>query len=171
MNILTSSLPAAVTLEGRCYKIRTDFRTWILISEIIGKAGAAGAAAALCYIDMPPSPRLALEGIAYFLTRGEKGGAEPLYSFDADADYIYSAFLTQYGIDLTVSDLHWWKFISLFRGLGDEHKISKLMALRGLDLNNISDKKLRARLTRLKRGCAIKRVCDISAAFDSAGGE
>ena len=34
-----------------------------------------------------------------------------------DSDYIYSAFLQQYGIDLETADMHWHKFLSLFNGL------------------------------------------------------
>ena len=38
-----------------------------------------------------------------------------IYSYEFDADYIYSAFLQQYKIDLnSIKYMHWWKFKDLF---------------------------------------------------------
>ncbi len=168
MNILLSSLPCAVRCGGKNYRIKPDFRTWITVSEILQKTGSFIAAAGVCFIDLPPDADSVCESILFFLTRGEKadGGGEALYSFTEDADYIYSAFLTQYGIDLCTEDLHWWKFISLFRGLGDEHKISKLMSIRSCNPADISDKKTREKMARLKRKCALKHRQDIAEAFE-----
>ena len=167
MNILTEILPSAVELGGRNYRIRTDFRTWIYVSRILSATGSAALAAAVCYIDIPPDPSLAAEGVEFFFTRGEKSekGEEALFSFDLDADYIYCAFLSQYGIDLNSTKLHWWKFISLFKGLTAEHTLSKIMEIRGADLSRVSDREARGRLMRLKRKYAIKKCGDLSAAF------
>ena len=44
-----------------------------------------------------------------------------IYSFEHDDDYIYSAFLTQYHIDLQdIEYLHWWKFKALLRTLSSD---------------------------------------------------
>lgn len=55
------------------------------------------------------------------------------YCFQQDAPYIYSAFRSQYGIDLNDTrnyDLHWWKFHALFESMGEDQKISKIMYYR-----------------------------------------
>ncbi len=167
MNILTSSLPSAVLLRGKSYRIKTDFKTWILIGDLLEKGGSFAAAATLCYIDLPEEASLAAEGIRYFYSRGEKlkGGGEKLLSFAEDADYIYSAFLTQYSIDLCDVSLHWWKFISLLRGLDDNLKLSQLMSIRACNPADIKDSRLRERLYKLKRRHSLSKHTDLGEAF------
>lgn len=52
------------------------------------------------------------------------------YSFEHDDAYIYAAFLQYYGIDLTTTDMHWWKFRALFRALPDDCPFVKIMGYR-----------------------------------------
>ncbi|MCH5192921.1 MAG: hypothetical protein J1F11_03095 [Oscillospiraceae bacterium] len=53
--------------------------------------------------------------------KGEGGKKQSaIYSFRYDADYIYSAFLEIYGINLvSIPYLHWWEFRALFNSLHD----------------------------------------------------
>jgi hypothetical protein len=46
-----------------------------------------------------------------------------------DSEYVYSAFLQQYGIDLETTDMHWHKFLSLFNGLTGT-KLNDIMSAR-----------------------------------------
>ena len=40
-----------------------------------------------------------------------------------DDDYIYSAFLSQYNIDLQdIKHLHWWKFKAMFKSLNEDNR-------------------------------------------------
>lgn len=60
-----------------------------------------------------------------------------IFHFEHDAGYIYAAFLSQYGIDLTVEkDLHWHKFKALFHGLESRHKISEIMKIRATEITS-----------------------------------
>ncbi len=53
------------------------------------------------------------------------------YSFDYDDEYIYAAFLQQYGINLTsVKYLHWWEFRAMFKGLDHNCEFAKIMGYR-----------------------------------------
>lgn len=53
------------------------------------------------------------------------------YSYDYDDEYIYAAFLAQYGIDLTkVHYLHWWKFRAMFKSLNADCQFVKIMGYR-----------------------------------------
>ncbi|WP_042265038.1 Gp15 family bacteriophage protein, partial [Clostridium butyricum] len=63
-----------------------------------------------------------------------------IYSFKYDDEYIYSAFLDQYNIDLQDIDyLHWWKFKAMFKSLKSDNKIVEIMGYRNMDLNSIKD--------------------------------
>ena len=58
-----------------------------------------------------------------------------------DADYIYSAFMSQYNIDLQdIEYLHWWKFRALFDSLNENNRLSKIIQYRSMDLSKIKDK-------------------------------
>lgn len=61
----------------------------------------------------------------------EQSGAE--YSYTEDADYIYSAFVQAYGIDLIDQQgkLHWSKFKALLGSLPKDTMFSQIMQIRG----------------------------------------
>jgi len=46
-----------------------------------------------------------------------------------DSEYIYAAFMQQYGIDLIAADLHWHSFLALFNGLM-ETRLNEIMSTR-----------------------------------------
>lgn len=62
--------------------------------------------------------------------------SKPNFDFEQDADYIYSAFMQTYGIDLINERgrLDWRRFISLFQGLPDNTKIREIMDIRSKKL-------------------------------------
>ena len=56
--------------------------------------------------------------IKYPRTNESDNNNTSVIDYEGDADYIYAAFLQQYGIDLMdVKNLHWHKFKALMRGL------------------------------------------------------
>lgn len=73
-----------------------------------------------------------------------------IYSYEHDGDYIYAAFVQQYGIDLTECNLHWWKFKALFAGLTSATKMREIMEIRATDVSKIKDKERRAHIIRLQ---------------------
>jgi hypothetical protein len=114
------------------------------------------------YKEIPKDIKKAMDVILWFYTRGNikkknnektnRNTNDKIYSYEHDANYIYSAFLSQYGIDLNeIEYLHWWKFKSLFEGLNDENKICEIMGYRAVDLSKIEDKKQKDRYKRLKQ--------------------
>lgn len=65
---------------------------------------------------------------------------------------IYTAFKTQYNIDLEeIEFLHWWKFKAMFNGLKSDNKIVEIMGYRAIDLSKIKDKEEKKRYKELKR--------------------
>jgi hypothetical protein len=59
-----------------------------------------------------------------------------VFDFEEDAEYIYSSFFMDYGIDLIKCQgkLHWRKFIALFQGLSDRTKIKEVMHIRAREI-------------------------------------
>ena len=82
------------------------------------------------------------EAINLFLNCGEETKKEEktekrTFNFKQDWDYIYSAFMQQYKIDLNEEKLHWFKFIGLFKGLSQETEFVKIIGYRGTDINKL----------------------------------
>ena len=155
-NILIDIVPNTVEVLGKEYKINSDFRTSILFELMMNDGSLSDrdkiAQALILYYedDIPTDIPEAIEQILYFYRGGKsapkgtgvgKGKSVQVYDYEYDSELIYSAFMTQYGIDLQDIDfLHWWKFKALFRGLKEDNEIVKIMNFRGVDLNQIKDK-------------------------------
>ena len=112
----------------------------------------------LYYPVIPSNIEEAYEKILYFYSRGNdiednkkvkqgkrifKRNNNRAYDFEVDANLIFSAFMTQYNINLNRDNLHWWEFMSLFNSLKDDTEIVKIMNYRTIDVNTIEDKKER----------------------------
>ena len=152
MNILTDVLPEAVLVDGVVYPINTAFHVWVqfelaMQNPDLSDTDKVRTALELCYPTVPADLGAALEQLLWFYRCGEdspkegkgSGGThhKKAYCFEQDADYIYSAFLSCYGIDLTDSDMHWWKFRALFRALPQECEMVKIMGYRTADLKGL----------------------------------
>ena len=167
MNLLLDKLPT----EYKGLKIDTNFRSFILFELLMQDRTVKDEekiffALNIFYKEIPKDIKKAIEVILWFYARGdtdkksgkkaEKSGKERIYSYEHDANLIYSAFLSQYGIDLNeIVYLHWWKFKSLFEGLNDENKICKVMGYRAVDLSKIKDKDQQKKYKALKQAWAL----------------
>ncbi len=171
MSILTAPLPQSVEINGVQMPLRTSFVNWIQIDAFLVRGGItlfenATDIFQLAFdsADPPPNFKGAMLAIAEFYSgatsktqrrafnRGETVRPKRIYSFEHDANYIYAAFLSQYGIDLIENaSLHWWKFKALFEALNEQQKITKIMEYRAMDLSKIKDKKQRAQYRHLQQ--------------------
>lgn len=166
MNILIDLVPQTVTIEGEDYKINSDFRTSILFELLmqdnsIGEEEKIFMALDLYYSVIPTNINMAIDKMLWFYRCGKdikeykgtgKGrGITQIYSFEYDDDYIYSAFLDQYGIDLQdIPYLHWWKFKAMFKSLKEDNEIVKIMGYRAMDMSKIKDKEEKAYYRKMK---------------------
>ena len=81
-----------------------------------------------------------------------------LYSFEQDAECIYSAFREVYGINLqTIPYMHWWEFQTLFAGLPEKTEIKQRIMYRSIDLRTIKDKDERKRIKKIQEVVALKK--------------
>jgi len=86
--------------------------------------------------------------------------SKPSFDFEQDADYIYSAFMQTYRIDLIDQrgKLDWRKFIALFQGLPENAKIREIMDIRSKKLPAPTkyNQEERQSLIKAKRAFALK---------------
>lgn len=121
-----AGLPKLITVEGLPYLIQTDFSYWLILAQKIEEKSIHSVYDYdFLYVDKKPKNRR--EGIEKLLTfynpknelphsTGQSDGIQS-FDFKLDADLIYSAFYSQYKIDLLNTNLHWHKFLALFNSL------------------------------------------------------
>jgi hypothetical protein len=140
MNLLTHQLPDAVEIDGKEYKLRTDYRGCLKILEAfedpdLSEQEKYFVLLNILFEEFPTDTARAIELGLKFINSGDEI-KEPdetpmrLFSFDHDGNYIYAAFQQTHGIDLEKTNLHWWKFLALFMDLGSETAFCQLVAFR-----------------------------------------
>lgn len=138
--------PEYIVINGQKYNIDTDFRTWIKFQNILlsEKSNDEKTADLLAFVASLGLPFLeeTLKAITVFFAGGEKKhksekNKQPMYNFETDSPLIFSAFLTQYRIDVSSEKMHWWKFKELFSTLSSEHIISEVIWARGANTSDM----------------------------------
>ncbi len=147
-----SDFPTVFKSGGKQYPIHTDFREWIRFESLLTNSDVPEnlktvIALRMIFADNVPDDILsAAEFIFWFyrggqerkITRSEGTALESrrVYDLEYDSEYVFAAFLGQYGINLAHTDyMHWWEFRALFKGLR-ECRMTDIMGYRG---TNISD--------------------------------
>ena len=140
---LTRPFPTKARIGGQEWPIRWQFRHCLSVilafeDEELTPAERNYILLHTLYPQIPPDEERGLELALRFLDGGEpeeqrEPGEQPplrLYSFTRDGGLIYSAFRSQYGIDLQREELHWWAFLSLFQDLSADCLFYRLLHLR-----------------------------------------
>ncbi len=182
-NLLLDRLPQH-TPSG--LKIRTDFRECIKFELLmqdnkLDNSSKIGLALNLFYKDEINDIETAINDIIWFYAVGKvatnnkkntQTENKQIYSYEFDAEYIYSAFMKDYGIDLNNINMHWWKFKALIDNLSEETQFVKILGYRTIDLSKIKDKEEKARYKKLKKIYALpdmrtaeQKEADFGAAF------
>lgn len=137
IDLTRNTLPNTVHVNGRDFSVYTDFRVWLRF-EISLAEHRGSEPIPVDYLFKNERPvycdvRQLLEFARpeNVLPRQVRGTSDArLIDFKIDSDFIYAAFLQQYGIDLIdVPELHWHKFLALFRGLKGT-KLDEIMGYR-----------------------------------------
>ena len=92
----------------------------------------------LLFAEMPTDIFSGVERLLWFYSGGRSeekknraaAAAHPprAYDFEKDAELIYAAFMSTYGINLaTVEYLHWWEFLALLEPLPDTPPMGMIM--------------------------------------------
>lgn len=170
-NLLLDRLPQH-TNSG--LKLRTDFRESIKFELLmqdtkLDEQTKVTQALKLYYYDVSKIQNLkeAVEDILWFYSCGrkqqkvdenknEEKNNKQIYSYEFDDEYIYSAFMEQYKIDLnSIKYLHWWKFKALLNSLNENTQFVKIMGYRSIDLSKIKDKDMKSNYKKLKKQYAL----------------
>lgn len=168
MSIIIDSLSDIIKDRIGVLEFNTDFRTSMLFEMLmqdrnIRKKNKIIQAIKLYYPDVRQITdyEKAVEDILWFYRCGKElansnnvsteNKSKQVYSYEFDDNYIYSAFLQQYNVDLQDTEyLHWWKFRAMFDGLSKDTKIVEIMGYRAIDLRTIKDKEEKKRIKKLK---------------------
>lgn len=157
MNILIDILPEKIEINNRAYEVNSDFRTLILINlllcdPLVSEIDKVKQALILFYPKIPVDINEAIDKLSWFNRCGKEIEYKKIkktnstigkktLDYEKDADLIYSAFMSQYRLDLQdIEYLHWWKFQSLLNGLNENNKLCEIMKYRSIDLSKIKDK-------------------------------
>ena len=173
MSILVDKFPYTVLVNGDDYQIETDFREWIRFVKLVEDESVPWQIKCQLllqwYVDgIPDDLEAAVQALGDFLAMKPENAEEEdesgfaskkqLYSFEQDAECIYSAFREVYGINLqTIPNMHWWEFQTLFVGLPEKTEIKQRIMYRSIDLRTIKDKDERKRIKKIQDIVALKK--------------
>ena len=164
-----------VEVQGKQYKINTDFRVAIECNRIAedGTISDFERALAIIYmlygdegINTPDHYEKLLEIGKKYLLCGKKFDTEtnekPDMDFIEDYSYITTSFMSDFHIDLDNTEMHWYKFMDLMNGLsnselGDCCILNRVRNLRNFDLKDIKDPKEREKIKKAQRQVALKK--------------
>lgn len=169
MNILTECLPSEVIIDGKKWSIRTDFRIWLEFDRLLRLRDAEAdekfmmIAALVFDSEKLPAARIsqdsAMEALCDFYLCGKEHVRDKadksehcVFSFYEDADYIYAAFLSQYGIDLlSIPYMHWFVFSALLKSIDDSSRLMKIISWRSVRPEEERNAERRRYLEKMKR--------------------
>ena len=137
MDLTKYELPNTVKVNGQTYAVKTSFKKWLGFVSLLKNKNTALVAFDSMYVGEPPASRLsglyALRGFCSPVQVLPRSTGEALnlqlLDYELDSDLIYSAFMQQYRIDLMRSNMHWYKFQALLRGLQDT-KLNEIIGIR-----------------------------------------
>lgn len=143
IDLTHKGLPDAIMVDGKPFLINTDFRIWLKVDEILKNPDwtlmdIAFVVKDLTVLDLFQFESQIQEQLLNFYLNpnstpnvNELSNSDVVVDYKEDGEYIYSAFIQAYGIDLLDADMHWHKFLALFRGLPDSTLLVKIMGYRG----------------------------------------
>jgi len=192
-NILIHKLPETVQINGETIEVNSSYRAGILLEQIMNDKELSDlekiSEALFLYYGpsgMDGDIAAKIEQLLWFYSCGSAGteskketgsrAQKRIYDFVHDADYIYAAFLSQYRIDLQAEhDMHWWKFMALFRALDANNEICRIMQIRAMEVTSSMSQEQRDHYNQLKRiyqlpdnRTAEEKVQDFSSVFMGA---
>lgn len=157
MNIITDPAPKSVNIGGAEVPINWDFRASIRFETLMENPALSDEEKTFLALEtyyggkhptadfIPPFPiEDAIDQMLWFYRAGKDisenspSGARKgnqIYSYTYDDEYIFAAFLEQYGVDLQeIQRLHWWKFKAMFLGLKSDTRIVEIMGYRDIEI-------------------------------------
>lgn len=168
------NLPEYVEVDGKKYKINTDFRVAIECNEIALDKSIDDEERAFAIIfklfgkeglyDTENHEKLLELGQKYLACGKEldtKG--KPDMDFKQDYSLIWTSFMSDFnGLDIDKVKIHWWKFNDMISGLSNSELgncclLNKIRYIRNKKLSEIKDPKERQEMAELQKFWALKK--------------
>lgn len=168
--------PEYVEVEGKQYKINTDFRVAIECDRIAkdDEIGDFERVLAIIYtlygeegLNAPEHYEKLLELAKKYLSCGKeiksKKDEKPDMDFIYDYGLIWASFMSDYnGMDIDKLEMHWWKFYELLNGLsnselGNSCILNKVRAGRNYNPKEIKDAKQRQKFIEWQKSIALPK--------------
>ena len=166
MNFFYEEFPTKITIDDTEIPIVTDFREYVRLLDMLKDDSLSSTEKAYClsqyFLEEPSDFIKAMDALTNFVlmntdadskenTNENTGTKKEVYSFEYDFPFIFSAFLSEYSIDIqTIKYMHWWKFRMLFDGLSEKTEIKQRMMYRSIDLSTIKNKEERKRIQKIQ---------------------
>ena len=167
--------PRYARIGDKKYPINTDFRVAIECQNIALDENIGDYERALAIIyklfgeeglnDTDNQVKL-LEIAQKYLSCGKEitntNNVQPDMDFTEDMDYIEASFMSDYNIDLTNTQMHWWKFYNLINGLSNSELgnccvLNRIRNIRTFDTKDIKDEKTLKEINEAKKQVALNR--------------
>lgn len=145
-------LPDSISVDGKLFSIKTNFRDWMKFGEIIEseefrkwiasdfveETGVSYGDFFFLFDGNIPRDNFIPHLIAFYLNPNETpnhsdNGRNDAKAFDyiLDGEYIVGSFMQAYHIDLTsIEHMHWHLFKALFLSLPENTKMREIMSMR-----------------------------------------
>ena len=157
--------PEYAEVAGKRYKINTDYRVALRCFEVIEDESICDEerALAVVYLLFGEVPTSHLEDFlriaGNYLRCGEKeetqASSEKDMDFTADEKYIVASFMSDYQIDLSRANMHFWMYVQLIQGFTEHSVMSRVREIRNYDLEELKDPKARAKMVKAKEAVAL----------------
>lgn len=158
--------PEYAEINSKEYKIDTSYKTALRCFEVIEDEEIPGTERTLAIIyllfDFIPKENIELffEKAMLYLQCGEsleeQKSKKKDMDFIQDQKYINSSFMSDYHIDLSKTDLHFWQYIELIQGLTEDSSLNRVRNIRNYDLSEIKDEKTKNKIMEAQKELALK---------------
>lgn len=164
-----NNYPEFIELKNKTrYKINTSYKNALKCDDVYkdDSIGEYEKNLAIIYIllgeealkDRKNYPEI-IELISKYLNRGNEVTRDdfsiPSMDFVQDDGYINASFMSDYGIDLKQTDMHWYKFFDYLQGLTENSVLNRVRSIREEPLSGKKGKEL-SRWTELKKQVELK---------------
>lgn len=165
--------PTYVIINGERYDINTDYRVALKCESVAEDETIYDEERALAIIYLlfgdkglkSNYKRELLVKAKNYLSCGKElkhTNEKPDMDYEEDWDYIEASFMSDFHIDLSDIEMHWWKFNKLMNGLSNSEMgnccvLNRIRNLRNYDLKTISDSKERQKIRKAQEEVALKK--------------
>ncbi len=164
-----NNYPNYAQIGDKRYKINTDFRIALKCNDIAEDKNISDEERAMAIIylifgdDGLDNPQdwsdLIQIALKYLRCNKDKNedDEEANMSFEQDWGYIQASFFSDYNIDLSNLQMHWWQFYDLLCGLTDKCVLNRVRFVRDFDISQIKDRKEKDKWIKQKEQVALKK--------------